>query len=84
MADEKEVGTVFSYYSKIGVAAVKVSGSLAKGDEIHIKGTTTDFKQKLDSMQINSKEVEKVKKGDDVGIKVKDKVRPNDKVYKVA
>jgi len=83
MAKEKEVATVFSYFSKIGVAAIKVSGNLIVGDEIHIKGTTTDFKQKVDSMQIDNEAIEKAKKGDDVGLKVKDKVRPNDKIYKV-
>jgi translation elongation factor EF-1alpha len=79
---EKEIGEVFSYYSKIGVAAIKINGSLKKGDKIHIKGSTTDFEQTLDSMQIEHKSVDKAKKGDDLGIKVIDRVRPGDKIYK--
>lgn len=78
----KEIGTVFGYYSKIGVAAVKMSGKLSRGDEIHIKGHTTDFKQKVDSIQIKNKDVASLKAGDEAGIRVKDKVRPNDKIYK--
>ena len=78
----KEVGKVFAYYPKIGVAAIKLSGSLSVGDEIHIKGATTDLKQIVDSMQTEHEELEKAKKGDSVGIKVEDKVRPNDVVYK--
>jgi len=80
---EKEIGKVFSYFSKIGVAAIKLTGPLKKGDTIHIKGHTTDFKQKVASMQIENDVVESAKKGDDIGIKLKDRVRPNDKVYKV-
>ncbi len=79
----KEVGKVFSYFTHIGVAALKMTGNLKVGDKIRIKGATTDFEQKVDSMQIEGKDVEKVKKGDDVGIKVKDRVRPNDLVYKI-
>lgn len=83
MAEEKEIGKIFSYFSKIGVAAIKLTAALKKGDTIHIKGATTDFKQKVASMQIENKVVDSAKKGDDIGIKVKDRVRPNDKVYKV-
>ena len=80
---EKEVGKIFTYFNKISVAAMKAEGKLKVGDKIHIKGTTTDFTQKLESMQIDGKDVESVKKGDDVGFKVKDRVRPNDIVYLV-
>jgi len=80
---EKEIGEIFSYYSKIGVAALKLTGSMKVGDKIHVKGSTTDFEQIVKSMQIEHKEVKSVKKGDDVGIKVDDRVRPGDKIYKV-
>ncbi len=83
MAKEKEIGKIFSFYSKINVAAIDLKDTLKVGDTIHIKGATTDFTQKIDSMQIENNSVEKANKGDSVGIKVKDKVRPNDKVYKV-
>ena len=80
---EKEIGKIFSYFSHIGVAAIKIKSPLKVGDKIHIKGHTTDFEQTVESMQIEHKEVEKAKKGDDLGIKVKDRVRPNDKIYLV-
>ena len=80
---EKEIGEVFSYYSKIGVAAIKLMGVLKRGDKIRIKGHTTDLEQRVNGMQIEHKSVEKAKKGDDLGIKVDDRVRPGDKLYKV-
>lgn len=80
---KKEIGEVFSYYSKIGVAAIKLKSALKKGDKVHIKGHTTDFEQTMKGMQIDHKKVEKAKKGDDLGIKVDDRVRPGDKIYKV-
>lgn len=82
MAEEKEIGTVFSYFNKAGVAAIKLKAGLKAGDKIHIKGATTDFEQKVTSMQIDNKAVDSAKKGDDIGVKVDDRVRPNDKVYK--
>tara|TARA_Y100000034_G_C6854791_1_gene388265 strand:- start:524 stop:775 length:252 start_codon:yes stop_codon:yes gene_type:complete len=81
---EKEIGEVFSYYSKIGVAAIKITAPLKKGDKIHIKGNTTDFEQTLDSMQVDHSDVDSAKKGADLGIKVIDRVRPGDKIYKVS
>lgn len=80
---EKPIGRVESYFSNIGVAAIKLNTSLKKGEKIHIKGNTTDFEQKVSSMQINKKDIAEAKKGDSIGIKVNDKVRPNDVVYKV-
>ena len=81
MADKKEIGVVSDFFAKINVAAIKLSGALKTGDKIHIKGHTTDFEQAVDSMQIHNKAVEKAKKGDEIGIKVKDRVRRNDKVF---
>lgn len=82
--DEGElIGNVESYFSKIGVAAIKLSGDLKVGDKIKIKGHTTDFEQKVGSMQIDREDVEEASDGDEIGIKVKDRVRPNDKIYKV-
>lgn len=79
---KKEIGEVFLYFKKPGVAAVKLTDVLNKGDEIQIKGHTTDFTQTVDSLQINQQNVETAEAGSDVGIKVKDRVRPGDKVYK--
>ncbi len=81
---EKEIGVVSSYFGDVGVAAIKLSGNLKVGDTIHIKGHTTDFKKKVSGMQIEKQKIDKAKKGDHVGIKVPDKVRPNDKVFLVA
>jgi putative protease len=80
---EKEIGKVFSYFTNVGVAAIKLTAGLKVGDEVHIKGKTTNLTQKIKSMQIENKPIDSAKKGDDVGIKVDDRVRPNDKIYKV-
>lgn len=79
----REIGEVFSYYSGIGVAIVKLTGSIKKGDKIQFKGHTTNFEQVVNSMQINHKKIDSAKKGDDLGLKVDDRVRPGDKIYKV-
>ena len=80
---EKEIGKVSSYFSKVGVAAIKLSGKLKIGDKVHIKGHTTDFEVPIDSIQIERKDVKSAKKGDHIGIKVPEKVRPNDTVFLV-
>lgn len=82
---EEEVGTVEGFFSKIGVAAIHITrGELRLGDRIRIKGATTDFEQTVESMQIEKQPVSVVKPGDRVGIKVKEKVRPNDRVYRIS
>ncbi|MBS3150356.1 translation elongation factor-like protein [Candidatus Woesearchaeota archaeon] len=83
MTDEKLIGEIFAYFANIGVAAINLSDSLKLGDKIHVIGSTTDFIQKVKSMQIEHKPIDKVKPGDDVGLKVDDRVRPKDKIYKV-
>ena len=77
----KEIGRISSYFSHVGVAAIKLSAGLKLGDKVHIKGHTTDFEVPIASMQIERKDVKKAKKGDHIGIKVLEKVRPNDIVY---
>jgi len=81
--EEKEIGKVEDYFAHIGVIAVKLTDDLAVGDRIHIKGHTTDFSQEVTSMQIEHQNVTKARAGDDVGIKVNEKVRHGDKVYKI-
>jgi translation elongation factor EF-1alpha len=78
---EKEIGEVSSFFSHINVAAIKLSGNLKVGDKIHIKGHTTDLEQDVDSIQIERKSVNEAKKGDHIGIKVINKIRPGDKVF---
>ncbi len=81
---EEEIGRVSHYFTRIGVAAIDIKqGELKVGDTIHIKGHTTDFYQKIDSMQIEHQPVEKAQAGQSVGIKVSEQVRENDIVYRV-
>lgn len=80
---EKEIGKVSDFFARPVVAGVEMSGSLKLGDKIHIKGHTTDMEAIVDSMQINNADVTEVKAGDSVGIKVNDRVRRGDTVYKV-
>ncbi len=83
MPDE-EIGIVTHYFGHIGVAAIEVTkGELNVGDKVHIKGHTSDFDQMIDSMEVEHNKVEKAKRGQTIGIKVKEKVREHDKVYKV-
>jgi putative protease len=79
--EEKQVGEVFDYFSKVGVAAIKTNGEIKVGDKIHIKGHTTDLEFTVESMQVNNEVVESVSSGGDVGIKVPDRVRKHDLVF---
>lgn len=80
----KPVGKVTHYFSDISVGVIKVSGPISVGDEIRIMGgENTDFNQKIVSMQVDHKVVKKAKKGESVGLKVKEKVRDGYKVYRV-
>jgi len=84
MAEEKKlVGKVTHYFTNIGVAVVELEDALKVGDEISIEGATTNFTQKVESMQIEHENVEEAKKGDSVGMKVIDRVREGDQVFKV-
>ena len=81
---EEQVGVIVKFFSKPSVAALEVtSGTIKKGDLLHYKGHTTDFTEEVSSMEIDNQPVEEAKAGDLVGIKVKERVRENDKVYKV-
>jgi len=82
--EEKKIGEVMKFFGKINVAAIKLSeGSLKVGDTIHIVGHTTDVTQTVESMQIENKNVQEAGPGADIGIKVKDRMREHDVVYKV-
>ena len=81
--EEMQVGKVTHYFSKIGVAVIEVTdGSIKVGDELHIKGHTSDFKQKVSSMQIEHEKVEMAEPKQSIGLKVNEPVRANDLVYK--
>jgi putative protease len=79
---EELVGKIVHYYDKINVGIIEISKTLEKGDKIHIKGTTTDFEEDVKSMQIEHEQIEKAKKGDIIGMAVKEKVREGDLVYR--
>ena len=82
---EEKIGVVEHFFTKVSVAAIKITnGELKVGDTIHIAGANTDFIQKIISMEINRNPVEIVKTGDDVGIKVNERVREHDIVYKIS
>jgi len=81
---EKKVGVVTHYFTHLGVAAVRLTdGPLRVGDEIHVVGHTSDFRQQVESMQIEHESVEEARVGDEVGIKVAEHARENDEVFVV-
>lgn len=80
---EEKIGVVSHYFNHAGVATVILDASLSLGDTIHIKGHVTDFSQTVDSIQIEHKSVTGARKGEDVGIRVKEHAREHDVVYKV-
>ena len=80
----ERIGVVTHYYSHLSVAVVKLeSARLRVGDTIHIRGHTTDFKQRVDSLQVNHAPVPEVGPGDDFGLKVREHAREHDIVYKI-
>ena len=81
---EDEVGVVVKYFAKPEVAAIKVTrGSIKQGDLLRYKGHTTDFTEQVSTMEIDRQPVEEATVGDMVGLKVKERVRENDKVLKI-
>ncbi|MBW2029567.1 MAG: hypothetical protein JRH06_05680 [Deltaproteobacteria bacterium] len=81
---EEQVGVVVKFFSKPSVAAIEVtSGSIRKGDVLKYKGHTTDFSEEVTSMEKDNQAIDEAKVGDLIGIKVKERVRENDKVYRV-
>ncbi len=79
---EEEVGKVNHFFNNISVAIIKAGKAIAKGDELHFKGATSDFTQKVESMQVEKKEIEKANKGNEFGMKVDDRVREGDTVFR--
>jgi len=80
----EEVGKVTDFFAHPSVAAIDITkGTLKVGDKVKIRGHTTDFEQVVESMQIEHKPIEEAKPGDKIGLKVKERVRPHDTVYKL-
>ena len=80
---EEEIGKVSDFFARPVVAGIDMTGTMKLGDKIHIKGHTTDIELTVMSMQINNVDVTEAKPGDAVGVKVSDRVRRGDIVYKV-
>jgi len=81
--EEKPIGEITHYFSNLEVGIIKLRSPLKVGENIKIAGSTTNFEQEVESIQVEHKQVDKAKKGDLVGIKIKDKVREGDLVFKV-
>lgn len=83
MAEKKLIGRITHYFPKIGVAVVELSDDVKVGDGIRIEGATTSFEQVIESMEIENEKVELATVGQSIGLKVKDRVRLHDSVYKI-
>jgi len=81
---EQRIGEVMKFFAKPSVSAVKIAdGEISVGDTIKFTGHTTDLTMALDSMEVNNQRVPRAVAGDYVGIRVADRVRPGDEVFKV-
>ncbi len=81
---EKLIGSVTHFFKGPSVAVVKVTeGEVAVGDEIHFVGHTTDFTERVTSMEVDHKKVERAGVGNEIAIQVVDRARPHDQVFKV-
>lgn len=78
-----EIGEVSHYFTKINVAVIELRAPLAVGDRILVRGSTTDLEQVVESMQIEHENVQRADAGQSIGMKVKERVRENDTVYKI-
>lgn len=77
----KKVGSIAHFFDKISVGIIKLEDTLKVGDTIQIKGNATDFEQEVSEMQYDHQNIDSAKKGQEVGIKVTDKVREGDEVF---
>ncbi len=85
MSEElQEVGRVSHFFTKISVAVIELTATISVGDRILIKGPTTNLEQTIDSMEIEHEKVQRAGAGQSIGMKVKDRVRETDVVYKIA
>jgi len=82
--EKKPIGKIAHYFTKIGVAVIDLSDELKVGDRISIEGATTNFEQAIDSMEIEHKKVQSATAGQSIGLKVSERVRQGDLVYKLA
>jgi len=81
MSEPRAIGKVIHYWTRLGVAGVELTGSLKMDDWIHFRGVTTDFQQRVTSMQLNHRFIHQAHAGQQVGILVADRVRAGDTVF---
>ena len=79
----EEIGAVTHYFSRISVAVIELTDEISVGDKIQIMGSTTNFEQPVKSMQIEHEDVTKARSGQSIGLKVTERVREGDRVYKI-
>lgn len=79
----KKIGVITHVFGQIGVAAIDLTDVLKVGDRVRFKGGTTDFEQEINSMQIENQSVNEAQSGDSIGVKVGEKVRVGDSVFKI-
>ena len=80
MADKK-IGTIVHFFDRISVGIIKLNGKLKVGDKVRIQGGTTSLEQEISEIQLEHESIPEGKKGQEVGVKVKEKVREGDGVY---
>lgn len=80
---EEVIGNISDFFAKPVVAGIELTGTLKLGDKLHFKGHTTNFEQIVESMQIDNVDVKEAEAGDSAGIKVSERVRRGDIIYKV-
>lgn len=83
-SQEKLIGKIVHYYGNISVGIIELSDDLKSGDTIHVKGEKTDFQQEVQSMQFDHQDVTEARAGSQVGVKLKEKVREGDSVFRLA
>jgi translation elongation factor EF-Tu-like GTPase len=81
MSEPRAIGKVIHYWTHLGVAGVELMGSLKMDDWVHFRGSTTDFQQRVTSMELNHRIINQAHAGQQVGILVADRVRVGDTVY---
>ncbi len=80
---EIEIGKVTHFFGHVQVATIALSGALSVGDAVRFVGHKTDHRQRVESIQLEHQGISEAKSGDVIGIKVSEKVRPHDKVFKI-
>lgn len=83
MAEPKPIGEITHFFSHLGVGIFKFKKAVKVGTKVQIKGATSDFTQTISSMQFDHKEIKAAKKGQEVGIKIDEKVREGDEIFEV-